>query len=264
MRSFRADYHLHTPLCRHAIGDPADYVQAAKEAGLTEIGFADHNPMPAYFDDWRMAIEELPLYFEMVEKAGSLDFPVRLGCECDFISGNERWIEELAGKVPWDYLIGSVHYIAPGWDVDNPKYIARFDEHSAEAVWDLYWKNYLRCIESGLFDFVAHPDLPKKFGHRPGGGLRRYYEPVIEALKRHDIAYEMNTAGLRKAAGEIYPAFQFVELAQQAGVPMLINSDAHAPEEVGSGFDAARELAKQAGYTKVSRFEARRRFEVDL
>jgi histidinol-phosphatase (PHP family) len=45
---------------------------------------------------------------------------------------------------------------------------------------------------------------------------------------------------------------------------MLINSDAHAPEEVGSGFDAARELAKRAGYTKVSRFEGRRRFEVDL
>jgi histidinol-phosphatase (PHP family) len=264
MSSFRADYHLHTPLCHHAIGAPGDYVQAAKEAGLSEIGFADHNPMPVYFDDWRMSIEELPLYFQMVEKAGSPDFPVRLGCECDFISGNESWIEELAAKVRWDYLIGSVHYIAPGWDVDNPKYIARFDEHSAEAVWDLYWKNYLRCIESGLFDFVAHPDLPKKFGHRPGGDLRRYYEPVIEALKRHDIAYEMNTAGLRKAAGEIYPALQFVELAQQAGVPMLINSDAHAPEEVGSGFDAARELAKQAGYTKVSRFEGRRRFEVDL
>ena len=264
MRNFRADYHLHTPLCRHATGTPADYVQAAKEAGMTEIGFADHNPMPAYFDDWRMSIEELPLYFEMVERAGSPDFPVRLGCECDFISGNERWIEELAGKAPWDYLIGSVHYIAPGWDVDNPKYIARFDEHSAEAVWDLYWKNYLRCIESGLFDFVAHPDLPKKFGHRPGGDLRRYYEPVIEALTRHGIAYEMNTAGMRKAVGEIYPAFQFVELARQAGVPMLINSDAHAPEEVGSGFDAARALAKQAGYTKVSRFKGRRRFEVDL
>jgi len=87
---------------------------------------------------------------------------------------------------------------------------------------------------------------------------------VIGALKRHGIAYEMNTAGLRKEAGEIYPAFQFVELARQAGVPTLINSDAHAPEEVGFGFDAARELAKQAGYTKVSRFKGRRRFEVDL
>jgi histidinol-phosphatase (PHP family) len=264
MKGFRADYHLHTPLCHHASGNPATYVQAAKEAGLSEIGFSDHNPMPDYFDDWRMSIEELPLYLEMVRTAGSTEFPVRLGCECDFLPGNERWIEELAGKAAWDYLIGSVHYIAPGWDVDNPRYIARFEEHSPEAVWDLYWKNYLRCIECDLFDFVAHPDLPKKFGHRPGGDLRRYYEPAIEALKKHDVAFEINTAGLRKPAGEIYPAFQFLELARQAEVPMLINSDAHAPDEVGFGFDHARELARQAGYTKVARFAGRRRLEVDL
>jgi histidinol-phosphatase (PHP family) len=189
---------------------------------------------------------------------------VRLGCECDFVPGTEHWIEELAAKSAWDYLIGSVHYIAPGWDVDNPKYISRFEEHSAETVWDLYWKQYILCIESGLFDFAAHPDLPKKFGHRPGGDLRRYYQPAIEAMAEHGVAFEINTAGLRKAAGEIYPAFQFLELAQQAGVPMLINSDAHAPSEVGFKFDLARELAREAGYTKVSRFDRRRRFEVEL
>jgi histidinol-phosphatase (PHP family) len=264
MKGFRSDYHLHTPLCHHAVGHPDKYVQAAKKAGLTEIGFSDHNPMPNYFDDWRMSIEELPLYFEMVRNAGSKDFPVRLGCECDFISGKERWIERLANMAAWDYLIGSVHYIAPGWDVDNPRYLARFAEQSTEGIWDLYWKNYLRCIESGLFDFVAHPDLPKKFGHRPGGDLRRYYEPVIEALRKHHVAFEVNTAGLRKPVAEIYPAFQFLTLAQEAGVPMLINSDAHAPEEVGFGFDQARAFAKEAGYKKVSRFERRQRFEVDL
>ena len=260
----RADFHMHTPLCHHASGDPASYVQAAKKAGLTEIGFSDHNPMPAYFDDWRMSIEELPLYIEIVRNAGSPDFPVRLGCECDFFVGNEGWIEELAGKTTWDYLIGSVHYIAPGWDVDNPKYLSRFDQFSPEYVWDLYWQNYLRCIECGLFDFVAHPDLPKKFGHRPRGDLRRYYEPAIEALAKHGLAFEINTAGLRKEAREVYPAFEFLELAHQAGVPLLINSDAHAPEEVGFGFEQARTLASEAGYTKVVRFEGRKRFEVDL
>src|ERR1700758_3198450 len=258
------DYHVHTPLCRHAEGTPAEFIDAAKRAGLVEIGFSDHNPMPESFDDWRMNYDELPRYFDFVAEARASGFPVRLGLECDFIPGRESWIEKLAGMAQWDYLIGSVHYLASGWDVDNPKHLFRFTEDSVESIWDRYWDLFSQCIHSGLFDFVAHPDLPKKFGHRPKGDLRRYYEPVIQALKRHDIAYEMNTAGLRKAAGEIYPALQFVELAQQAGVPMLINSDAHAPEEVGSGFDAARELAKRAGYTKVSRFEGRRRFEVDL
>ena len=144
-------------------------MRAAQRAGLTEIGFADHNPMPEHFDEWRMSIEDLPRYLEMVEEARSTGFPIRLGLECDFIEGYESWIETLAGKAPWDYLIGSVHYIAPGWDVDNPKYLSRFKEYPVEEIWALYWKHYVRCIESGLFDFVAHPDLAEEVWVSPPG-----------------------------------------------------------------------------------------------
>ena len=264
MNAVRTDYHIHTTLCHHAVGDPIEYVQAARRAGLTEIGFADHNPMPEQFDAWRMSTEDLPQYLEMVEGARSTGFPVRLGLECDFVDGYESWIEKLAGMAQWDYLIGSVHYIAPGWDVDNPKYLARFKQYPVEEIWELYWKHYVRCIESGLFDFVAHPDLAKKFGYRPAGDLRRYYEPAVESLAEQNVAFEINTAGLRKDAEEIYPAPGFVEMAKQAGVPMLINSDAHAPEEVAYGFELARYLAREAGYSKVCCFEKRQRIEVDL
>jgi histidinol-phosphatase (PHP family) len=264
MSTDQTDYHMHTTLCHHAVGDPIEYVRAAQRAGLTEIGFADHNPMPEQFDEWRMSIHDLPRYLEMVEDARSTGFSVRLGLECDFIEGYESWIETLAGKAPWDYLIGSVHYIAPGWDVDNPKYLSRFREYPVEEIWALYWRHYVRCIESGLFDFVAHPDLPKKFGYRPPGDLRRYYQPAIESLVKQDVAFEVNTAGLRKEAAEIYPALDFIELAHKAGVAVLINSDAHAPGEVGYKFDLARNLVRQAGYSKVCRFEKRQRIEVDL
>lgn len=260
----KTDYHIHTPLCHHAVGDPIEYVRAARNAGLTEIGFADHNPMPEIFDDWRMSTDDLPRYIEMVAAVGSADFPVRLGLECDFIEGYESWIERLSEKASWDYLIGSVHYIAPGWDVDNPKYLSRFKQYPVDEIWALYWNHYVRCIESGLFDFVAHPDLPKKFGHRPSGDLRRYYEPAIDALAKAKLAFEINTAGLRKEVKEAYPALEFLQLAHEAGVAVVINSDAHAPEEVGYRFDLARDLARHAGYTKVCRFEKRRRTEVDL
>jgi histidinol-phosphatase (PHP family) len=258
------DYHIHTPLCHHATGEISEYVAAAKLAGLTEIGISDHNPMPEPFDDWRMSIEELPKYIEMVAAAGTEAFGVQLGLECDFIGGYEWWIEELAKKADWDYLIGSVHYIGPGWDVDNPRFLGRFTEGTVEEIWDLYWRHYLRCIESGLFDFVAHPDLPKKFGYTPKGDLRRYYEPAIEKLMEHNLAFEINTAGLRKQAKEAYPALAFLRLGAEAGVPLLINSDAHAPNEVGFEFKFARDLALEAGYRKSVRFEKRRRVEVDL
>jgi len=261
-----ADYHLHTPLCRHAEGSPTEYAKAAVALGLEEIGFSDHNPMPANFDDWRMDIGDLPYYFDIVQEARVAypALPIRLGLECDFIAGKEGWIEELAGKADWDYLIGSVHYIAPGWDVDNPKWIGRFEERPVEEIWGMYWKAYEQCIRSGLFDFVAHPDLVKKFGHRPKGDLRKYYEPSIAAAAEKNVAIEINTAGLRKPVGELYPSREFLEMAFAAGVPLLINSDAHAPQEVGMNFTEAVQAAKDAGYTHTARFHKRQRRFVPL
>jgi histidinol-phosphatase (PHP family) len=258
------DYHLHTPLCRHAVGHPREYVVQARERGLREIGFADHNPMPVQYDNWRMSKDDLPRYVELVEEARATDFPVRLGLECDYIPGYESWIEQLSKLYLWDYLIGSVHYLGPGWDVDNPDLVYKFDQVPVDEIWDLYWTNYLRCIRSGLFDFVAHPDLPKKFGHRPKTDPRPAYENVIQALADHDVAFELNTAGWRKAVGEQYPAFDFLKLAASAGVPVLVNSDAHAPEEVGAGFAQAYRLLREAGYQERAQFQGRRRFPVPL
>jgi histidinol-phosphatase (PHP family) len=205
-----------------------------------------------------MSRAELPRYVEMVLEAReqASPFPVRLGLECDFIAGQEAWIEELASMAPWDYLIGSVHYLAPGWDVDNPKWVGRFDasETAVEEIWGLYWDAYARCIASGLFDFVAHPDLVKKFGHRPAGDLRGYYEPAIAAAAAGNVAMEISTAGLRKPVGELYPSAEFLRMAWEAGVRIVINSDAHAPEEVGRDFDQAVTAAKAAGYTHSTRF----------
>jgi len=261
-----ADYHLHTPLCQHAKGLPIEYAKAALDLGFEEIGFSDHNPMPEHFDDWRMGIADLPRYIDMVQEARELSpsLPIRLGLECDYLPGQEAWIGQLAGRADWDYLIGSVHYIAPGWDVDNPKWIGRFKERPVAEIWTLYWQAYEQCILSGLFDFVAHPDLVKKFGFKPDGDLRKYYEPSIAAAAEKKVAFEINTAGLRKPVGELYPSREFLEMAFAADVPLLINSDAHAPGEVGANFAEAVTLAKEAGYTQALRFERRTRRIVPL
>jgi len=99
-----ADYHLHTPLCHHAEGSPVEYARAAVALGLDEIGFSDHNPMRTQFDDWRMAIGDLPRYLEIVQEARELcpALTIRLGLECDFIAGQEKWIEKLAEIAEWD------------------------------------------------------------------------------------------------------------------------------------------------------------------
>jgi len=259
MYSALSDYHVHTPLCHHATGWPVEFARRAVELGLGELGFADHNPMPEHFDDWRMAREDLPRYLEEVAKARAEfpQLPIRIGLECDFIEGSQGWIEELAGLAEWDFLIGSVHYLPGGWEVDHPKYVGRH-QGEAEEIWESYWGEYEACIRSELFSFVAHPDLPKKFGFRPSGDLRRFYEPSIVALAETKTPFEINTAGWRKDCREQYPALEFLQMAQQAGVPLLINSDSHAVDELGAGFADAVKLAREAGYTQTARFQGRK------
>jgi histidinol-phosphatase (PHP family) len=261
------DYHTHTPLCRHAEGLPTDYAAAALAAGLAEIGFSDHNPMPQPFDDWRMDLDEFPRYLELVAAAQSTfpTLPIRLSLECDYLEGSESWLETTRTMAPWDYLIGSVHYIAPGWDVDNPKHLSRWKESGAvEEIWALYWHLYEKCIRSRHFDFCAHPDLAKKFGFRPQGDLRPYYEPVIQAFVDTNTIMEVSTAGLRKDVREIYPSKELLELAFSAGVQIVINSDAHAPSEVAQDFDQALQLVSSVGYTHTVRFNQGQRQTVPL
>ena len=257
MLSALADYHVHTPLCHHAEGWPVDFAARAVALGLGELGFADHNPMPERFDDWRMSREDLPRYLDEVAKARA-QFPqltIRLGLECDYLAGREAWIEELRGMADWDYFIGSVHYL-PGEDkaVDDPKFISRHRDRDVESIWASYWKAYEAAIRTGLFDFMAHPDLPKKFGFRPAGDLRRFYESTIAALADTHTPFEINTAGWRKDCREQYPAREFLVLAQAAAVLLLINSDAHAPAELTAGYGDAIALAKEIGFTHTVRF----------
>lgn len=263
MPDLPADYHLHTPLCKHAVGLPIDYAAHALTLGLPEIGLSDHSPMPSAYDNWRMLIEEFPSYFEMVEAARSAypQLPIRLGLEVDYFESGEGWIAQLGQKAEWDYLIGSVHYLGD-WAMDDPSLVQHFRDRPVEETWGRYWKLFGKAARSGHFDIMAHPDLVKKFGFIPEGNLDRYYESALQAVLDAGVAIEINTAGLFKEVREMYPSRRFLELAGQAGVPLVISSDAHQPDHVGREFSKAAELARECGFTELQRFSQRVRTPV--
>ena len=185
-------------------------------------------------------------------------YPIRLGLEFDFIPGFEGHIADLTAAADWDYLIGSVHYVTPEWDIDNPKHLKRWQEQPVEEIWEAYFAAYTKMVESCLFDFLAHPDLVKKFGHRPEGDLSRFYHDTLDAVAEAGVVLEVSTAGLRKDVNEIYPSRDFLAAAHLRHIPIVINSDAHAPEEVAYEFDRAYDFVREVGYTKVMRFEKRK------
>ena len=255
-----ADYHLHTPLCRHATGEPVAYAGRAVEIGLAEIGFSDHSPMPQdNFDDWRMSDRQLDEYVANVRLARQR-FPqltIRLGLEVDYLPGQEAWIRKLAARHPWDYFIGSVHYVSDSWDIDNPAKLSEWKKRDAFEVWSAYFERLAQAAMSGLFDIIGHADLPKKFGFRPTRDCGPLYRKFILAAATAGCAVELNTAGLRKDCREIYPSAELLRLARRRHVPITFGSDAHAPQEVGLNFAEAVALARLTGYTESCRFSRR-------
>ena len=191
--SLPADLHMHTPLCRHASGEPTDYARRAVEIGLTEIGFSDHSPMRRDdFDDWRMRNDQLDEYVEKVRKA-QRDFPqliIRLALEVDYLPGQEDWIRDLAARHAWDYFIGSVHYVSDTWAVDSPFQLSEWKHRDAFEVWTIYFERLAMAAETGSFQIIGHADLPKKFGHRPTQNCTPLYEKFLNAAKKHGCAIE--------------------------------------------------------------------------
>ena len=258
---------MHTPLCRHATGEPTEYAARAVAVGLKEIGFSDHSPMRQDdFDSWRMNFDRLGEYVAAVAQARR-DHPkliIKLGLEVDYLPGQEEWIQELAAQHPWDYFIGSVHYVSESWDIDNPQKLSEWKKRDAYEVWSVYFERLTRAAESGLFDIIGHADLPKKFGIYPKRDCTPLFDQFLTAAAKSGVAIELNTAGLRKDCREIYPSPGIVRLAREKGVAITFGSDAHAPGEVGLNFSEAIQLARSAGYRESCEFTRRQRTMVGI
>lgn len=255
-----ADYHMHTPLCRHATGEPTDYAARALELGLTEIGVSEHAPMIRDdYDDWHMRVGDLDEYVEKVCRARR-DHPaltIKLALEVDYLPGHEDWVRDLAARHPWDYLIGSVHYVTDSWDLDNPGKLAEWYHRDPDEVWTMYFERLTQAAESGLFEIIGHADLCKKFGFYPSRDCAPLFERFLGACRRRGVAIELNTAGLRKDCREIYPSRDILRSASRLGVGITFGSDAHAAGEVGMDFAQAVALAREVGYTRCCRFHRR-------
>lgn len=255
------DYHMHTPLCGHAIGEPYEYAETAIKNGLEEIGFSDHAPMVHYEDPKvTMNIKQLPTYYKMMEdvrKRCQGKLRVKIGIEADFIPGYEQKTKALLDDYPYDYVIGSVHFIK-NWGFDDPDTRETWDQIDVNRVYRDYYDLLRQSAQSGLFDIMGHVDLVKKFGHRASEDMTEEVKKTAEVFKKCGVAVEINTSGLRKPVKEMYPATWILKIYCSEGVPLTFGSDAHDPKDVGRDFSLALKAAKEAGYKEYLVFKERK------
>ena len=254
-KTIRVDLHNHTTRCNHAEGTVDEYIQRAIELGIDIYGFSEHAPMD--FDpEYRLAFEEMEAYTNEILTAKERyknDIQLLLGYEVDWLRGH---MDERVLNADVDYLIGSVHFIDK-WGFDNPEFIGGWKEKNIDEIWQAYFEAPRAMAKSGKFDIVGHLDLIKVFKFMPTQDTRILAKDALLAIKKSNMVLELNTAGLRKPIGEIYPSRELLEEAYSLDIPITFSSDAHAVEQIGAGYELATTLAKDIGYTKAVTFQGR-------
>jgi histidinol-phosphatase (PHP family) len=255
--------HSHTPLCKHAHGEPAEYAAQAEARGLKGIIFTCHCPLPDGISHAvRMAPAEYERYVDLIaatreQFAGRVD--VRLGLESDYYPGVEPWLEKLHARFPLHHVLGSVHPQVPdyrGWYF--------------KGDWFEYQKTYFdhvaRSAETGLYDTLAHPDLIKNEAPAEWNFTRiqPFIERALDRIAATGVAMELNTSGANKAIREINPSPTILGFMRARNIPVVIGADAHRPARVGDGYADALRTLQAAGYTEVSFFLDRKRQSVPI
>jgi histidinol-phosphatase (PHP family) len=254
-------YHVHSRWS-DGTSDIRALLVAAREANLDEIGVSDHYSLspPGLTVSWSMPLDRLGEYLaEIRREAAELgERPVvRYGVEADYFPGMEDALRAVLAAHPLDYVIGSVHYVdAFPVDEKHPLWAA-LSPDERETVFRGYWERIAGLARSGLYDFVGHLDLTKKFGFRPTTDVSREIDAALDAIAQSGMAVEINTAGWHTVAREAYPEPALLRACRARDIPILINADAHAPAFLTRDFDRAVALARDAGYTHVVRFAGR-------
>jgi len=245
------DYHTH-PLAHgeyaHSKEHLSLFFEQARKMGLKEIGLADHDRFREDF------------CFETIKEAARSfpDLQVRVGIEVDYIPGKIEKISQLVDEYPWDFVIGSVHFI-DGWGFDNPDEIRGYEGKDPDELYSRYYDYLAEAIQSKLFDIIGHFDLIKIFNLRPKEDPVKLAQKALDAAFDAGVCVEINTAGRYKPVGEMYPEKRLLQACYERGVPITLSSDAHHPAHVGRDIDQAKALARRVGYHKAVRFSARQK-----
>lgn len=244
----KTNFHTHNFRCNHAIGNTEDYVKVALENGYTELGISDHAPVPDYYFD-RMKLEELDDYLIEIEKAQKKygnKIKIYKSLEIEYFPEFKEYYKKLKEKL--DYLILGLHAfryegkkdILNAWKIKTKEDILAFGKYMVEA------------IESGYFDYIAHPDLYLVSYREWNDETEKIAHDICRAAEKMKLPLEINANGIRKTLERhpdwdryMYPYREFWMIAKKYNVKIIIGSDAHHYEEMEDvAMDLARLFAK--------------------
>jgi histidinol-phosphatase (PHP family) len=260
------NYHTHSHYC-DGKAEPEAYLVKAIEKGFPACGYSSHAPVP--FDTkWNMKQERLPTYLEEISRLREKyrgRIQVYTGLEVDYIGGLWGFHHPFFNNLKLDYTIGSVHFmdaLSEGipWTIDgsSEEFFRGFESAFHQDVRKLVTRYYELVREMVLKDsptIIGHLDKIKMhnrhriFLNEEEGWYRDCVEDTLDLIAAKGSIVEVNTRGTyRYDQPDLYPGKWILERIYRKKIPVMINADAHLPEEIDSGHVFAAGILQDIGF----------------
>jgi histidinol-phosphatase (PHP family) len=258
-RDLPLDAHLHTNLSPDSNVRIDAYAAQAVERGIAELAITDHvdfEPGAPAFDFVPFGVRERTVR-DAAERWAPQGIAIRFGTEITYDSRFEQAIRDHLRSHAYDYVIGSVHVYA-GSPYHRDRVAAWVAGRSLAEVLAPYFDEVERAIRSGLFDTLGHLDFVKRYlvpyvTPADLGAAPELYERLLVALVETGTALEVNTSGLRQAAGETYPSAAVVARYKVlGGTRISAGSDAHQKDAFAAGLEEGYGVAAAAGFRELA------------
>ena len=255
------DYHIHTNFSRDSQALMTEMCRASIEHSILEIGFTEHFDL--YPDDLSYQFFQVDVWWEELKRCrdtfrGSLN--IRAGIEIGEPHLYQKAVQNMLESYPWDYILGSLHWVGT-----ESIFGSSFLEKPEELAYQGYFQELAEMATQADFDIVAHMDIVKRYGFDIYGSYDpRPYEDEIRAVLRvcaeRELTLEVNALTLRRSVGQASPSDEILAwFLEEGGTWVTMGSDAHKPEDVGSGLEQVMNSLQATGFKYLARYEARQR-----
>ena len=260
--SRRYTLHSHTEFCDgHATMEA--FARKAVEEGFTHYGFTPHSPI-AITSPCNMLRDNVGRYdteYRRISDTYGDRVKFYRSMEIDYLG--EEWgpSHEYFASLNLDYAIGSVHFIpcqsGEYIDIDGHfdsfcKKMERYFHDDIRYVVETYYDKSIAMVEAGGFEIIGHLD---KIGnnascYQPGIESEPWYQALLDDLIRRVIdaglVVEINTKAWHQQ-NRMFPHTGKWKMLLDAGVKLVVNSDAHVPALINAGRDEAYSMLDAIG-----------------
>jgi len=267
------NHHTHS-IFSDGSSQPEEYITEAIAKGFKILGFTEHSPLPFEntFSFKKDTKEEYVSLLNILKQKYLSQITVFSGMEMDYIPGMSENFSQIKAEYKLDYLIGSVHLVRAEnneelWFTDGPDYktydkglIELFGGDIKKAV-TTYYQQLNEMIETQHFDIIGHFDKIKmhnrdRFFKEDEPWYKALVSETLELLQDRDIIVEVNTRGIyKKRSDTTYPGLDILKQIKKLRIPVMVNSDAHKPNELDGEFGYGFSILKDAGIDEVVYFK---------